>query len=219
MLVMQEIDRHFSPQGTMMREALPDMEQLEKMIVEETKKKVAILDPLGSSWSWEGMDGRTGRTERTERRTSDFLFSFFFFFSFLVLHIVESFFFHLWFSSVRPGTHLLFHVTIFSCGIAYELWVLTIVGWMMWGAPLGKHGDFFSFIWTWWKRSEKENGNSKNMVGWKNLKRKHADVYVRTDFRFSIWNLFRPMITKCMHIQMNSCKNMGKETLHEWLLL
>ncbi|CAM9772432.1 unnamed protein product [Scytosiphon promiscuus] len=42
--VLQEIDRHFSPNASMVRHASPDVEELEKIIVEESKKRVENRD-------------------------------------------------------------------------------------------------------------------------------------------------------------------------------
>ncbi|CBJ33475.1 DEAD box helicase [Ectocarpus siliculosus] len=42
--VMESIDRHFSPTGSMLRQASTDVEELEKIIVEESKKRVENRD-------------------------------------------------------------------------------------------------------------------------------------------------------------------------------
>ena len=44
--VLQAIDKHFSPVNSMIREASTDVEELEKIIVEESKKHVVNRDDL-----------------------------------------------------------------------------------------------------------------------------------------------------------------------------
>lgn len=41
---LQDIDRHFSPTVSMVRQASTDVEELEKIIVEESKKRVENRD-------------------------------------------------------------------------------------------------------------------------------------------------------------------------------
>lgn len=44
--VLQAIDRHFSPKESMIRQASTDVEELERIIVEESKKRVRNRDDL-----------------------------------------------------------------------------------------------------------------------------------------------------------------------------
>lgn len=44
LMALQDIDRHFSPSVSMVRQASTDVEELEKIIVEESKKRVENRD-------------------------------------------------------------------------------------------------------------------------------------------------------------------------------
>lgn len=51
-MILQEIERHFAPGESMVRQAPTDVEELEKIIVEESRKRVAVIDPIIGSNSW-----------------------------------------------------------------------------------------------------------------------------------------------------------------------
>lgn len=48
-MILQAIERHFAPGESMVLQAPTDVEDLEKIIINESKKRVAIIDPVMGS--------------------------------------------------------------------------------------------------------------------------------------------------------------------------